>query len=244
MPLLDHFRPPLSAQRHWESFHTTWAGAMADALNERWLPEGYFAEEQVHPTARVEIDVATFEESNSAGRIGKGNGGVATEIVKSWAPPAPLLSMPADFPGNFEVLVFRTEGGPTLVAAVELISPANKDRSEHRRAFATKCASYLYQGISLAIVDVVTTRRANLHNEVIRMMRGGKQYELSPATSLYAVSYRPVRREDDDQIDIWPATLSLSEELPVLPLALGGESFVPLDLELTYADACRRRRLL
>ena len=26
MPLLDHFHPPLSTQRHWESFHTTWAG--------------------------------------------------------------------------------------------------------------------------------------------------------------------------------------------------------------------------
>ena len=34
MPLLDHFRPPLHPQRHWESFHANWAGAMADVLNE------------------------------------------------------------------------------------------------------------------------------------------------------------------------------------------------------------------
>jgi hypothetical protein len=26
MPLLDHFRPPLSGSRHWESFHAAWAG--------------------------------------------------------------------------------------------------------------------------------------------------------------------------------------------------------------------------
>jgi hypothetical protein len=39
--LLDHFHPPISTQRHWESFHTTWAGAIADALNDRLLPEGY-----------------------------------------------------------------------------------------------------------------------------------------------------------------------------------------------------------
>ena len=29
MPLLDHFHAPLSPQRHWESFHVNWAGAIA-----------------------------------------------------------------------------------------------------------------------------------------------------------------------------------------------------------------------
>jgi hypothetical protein len=57
MPLLEHFHPPLSTQRHWESFHTTWASAIADWLNEVGLPEGYFAEEQLDPSARVEIDI-------------------------------------------------------------------------------------------------------------------------------------------------------------------------------------------
>ncbi|VTU01378.1 unnamed protein product [Gemmataceae bacterium] len=32
MPLLDHFRPPLFPRRHRESFHVTWAGAIADVL--------------------------------------------------------------------------------------------------------------------------------------------------------------------------------------------------------------------
>jgi len=39
MPLLDHFRPPLSRERHWEAFHAAWAGSIADALN-RVLPAG------------------------------------------------------------------------------------------------------------------------------------------------------------------------------------------------------------
>jgi hypothetical protein len=33
MPLLDHFRPPLSQRRHWDSFHGAWAEAIAIALN-------------------------------------------------------------------------------------------------------------------------------------------------------------------------------------------------------------------
>ena len=58
MPLTDHFHPPLFPRRHWESFHVTWAGAIADALNEDLLPDGYFAEKHAHAGARVEIDVA------------------------------------------------------------------------------------------------------------------------------------------------------------------------------------------
>src|SRR4029079_2665694 len=134
MPLLDHFHPPLSTQRHWESFHTTWATAIADALNEEWLPEGYFAEEQLHPAARVEIDVATFEENASAGRAG----GVALVGPRTYAPPTPTWTIPNVVIEGSELLVFSSEGGPTLVGAVELVSPANKDRPESRRAFTIK----------------------------------------------------------------------------------------------------------
>ena len=57
---MDHFRPPLAPRRHWESFHVNWAGAIADALNESLLPEGYFAEEHAQLGPWVEIDVAIF----------------------------------------------------------------------------------------------------------------------------------------------------------------------------------------
>ena len=139
MPLLDHFRPPLSPRRHWESFHVNWAGAIADALNNDLLPEGYFAEEHARLGARVEIDVATFSESD-AEKTDQRNGATATLPARTWAPPAAALVIPAAFPDEFEVLVFQSEGGTTLVAAIELVSPANKDRDAHRRAFAVKCA--------------------------------------------------------------------------------------------------------
>src|SRR5437667_5836045 len=100
MPLLDHFHPPpprfAAPARHWESFHVTWAGAMADALNEDLLPDGYFAEEHAHAGARVEIDVATFADDRPAGPPGA----VAT---RTYTPPAPALVLPAAFPDEFEV---------------------------------------------------------------------------------------------------------------------------------------------
>jgi hypothetical protein len=238
MPLLDHFRPPLHPQRHWESFHANWAGAIADDLNERLLPEGYFAEEHVRLGARVEIDVATFE-----GTPPQRNGGVATLPARVWTPPAPAMVVPAAFPDVFEVLVFHSEGGADLVAAIELVSPANKDRPGHRLAFVTKCASYLAQGIALMVIDIVTTRGGNMHDELMGVMGHGEAYRLAVGTELYAVAYRPLVREQAEQIHVWPAALSVGQVLPTLPLALDAETCLPLDLEATYTAACQRRRL-
>ncbi len=243
MQLLDHFHPPLSTVRHWESFHARWAAAMADVLNDALLPGEYFAEVQVHVGSRVEVDVGTFEYASTgidyASRAGMAT---ATLEARSWAPPAPSMRLPAVFPDSLEVLVFRTETGPTLVAAIELVSPGNKDRAEHRRAFAAKCSSYMQQGIGLMIIDIVTNRQANLHNALVQQLNAGEQF-LLPEALLYATAYRPVRRADTDEIDVWPATLAVGQPLPELPLPLDNALFVPLDLGATYSEACQRSRL-
>src|SRR5262245_59140442 len=124
MPLLDHFRPPLYSERHWESFHAHWSVSIATALNRTVLPSLYFAEAQVHVGGRVEIDVATMEGLPEE-READGGGiavATATEVVAAvaWAPPAPPLVFPAVFPDIFEVQVFRTRTGSQLVAAIEL----------------------------------------------------------------------------------------------------------------------------
>jgi hypothetical protein len=241
MPLLDHFRPPLSQERHWESFHAAWSGALADALNEE-LPPGYFAEELTHAGAGVEIDVATFESQSSGLTVATGVGRTATLPTKTWSPPAPTLTIPTVFADDFEVRIFASRTGPRLVAAIELVSPANKDRRETRHAFVTKCATYLHQGVSLIIIDIVTDRLANLHNELMEQLLAPNS-GLSSQVSLYAAAYRPVRREERQEIDLWPTNLALGQNLPVLPLALNSEICLPVDLEATYMDACHRRRL-
>jgi hypothetical protein len=237
VPLLDHFHAPLHPRRHWESFHVTWAGAIADALNETLLPEGYFAEEHAHAGARIEIDVATFaDEAAPPAR----NGTVATQ---TYAPPAPALVVPAAFPDEFEVRVYEAEGGARLVAAIELVSPANKDRDAHRRAFATKCAGYLAQGIAVIVIDVVTSRGGNLHADILQLLGRGSDMGLPIGAELYAAAYRPVVREEREVIEVWPESLAVGNELPTLPLALNAELCLPIDLEATYTAACTRRRL-
>jgi hypothetical protein len=234
--LLDHFRPPLFPRRHWESFHVTWAGAIADALNDRLLPEGYFAEGHAHAGARIEIDVATFADQNPP----PSGPAVAT---RAYAPPAPALTVPAAFPDEFEVRVYEAEGGARLVAAIELVCPANKDREAHRRAFATRCAGYLAQGIALVVIDVVTSRQANLHADVMRLLGGEGEHGLPAEAGLYAVAYRPLVRAEGEVIDVWPVPRQVGHELPTLPLALNAELCLPIDLESAYTAACERRRL-
>jgi hypothetical protein len=237
MPLLDHFHPPLSQRRHWESIHAAWATALADNLNEKWLPDGYVAEETVTVGGRVELDVATWDEREVADR-----GSRATTLTrKTWTPPAPTQSMAAIFPDSISVQIHRDEGGPTLVAVVELISPSNKDRPGHRRAFAMKCGHALQRGIGLVIVDIVTSRHVNLHNELIDLLQADASLHMPDAASIYAVAYHPVRRDDRAEIDVWKCPLALDGELPTMPLGLSGIDIVPLDLDSTYRDVCRRR---
>src|SRR5207249_295032 len=118
-----------------------------------------------------------------------------------------------------EVQVFATVTGPTLVAAIELVSPGNKDRPEACRAFAAKCVSYLTRGIGLIVVDIVTNRLANLHNEIISLLGHGEPFLLEPAVTTYTVAYRPSRQENGDQVELWPVPLAVGQLLPVLPLA-------------------------
>jgi len=242
MPLLDHFHPPLAPTRSWESFHAFWIATIGETLNLKLLPPRYYAETQSHIGGRVEVDVATLERSPREAAVG--NGPVATLTAEAWAPPAPPLVIPGVFPDEFEVLVFGGSTGAHFVAAIELVSPGTNDRPESRRAFAIKCASYIQAGVGPIVVDVVTERLANLHDEMIGLLDLPDRFRFPGETQLYAVAYRPARREPGgDQVDVWPAPLAVGQPLTTLPLALRGGPIIPVDLEATYAEARVRSRL-
>jgi hypothetical protein len=207
------------------------------------LPPEFRAEEHIHVGPSIEIDVGTFEQVDPS-PTSTANGPVAVAVAaRPWAPPAAAHTIPAVFPDAFEVKIFGLRDGLKLVAAIELVSPANKDRPDVRRAFAAKCASYLHQGVSVITVDIVTTYRANLHNDTMRLMEVSAPVDLPADTSLYAVAYRPVERNQRGEIDIWPVSFAVGDRLPTLPLRLTRDLFVPVDFEATYQEACRRRRL-
>jgi len=211
---------------------------MAQHLNQLLLPEHFVAEARVKLGGQVEIDVGTFADEGTPPHSGPGG-------VALWAPPQPAATALLGFqaPDIFEVQILQEEGGPRLVAAIELVSPANKDRPSHRRMFAVKCASYLQSGVSVMVVDVVTERAGNLHAELLQLLQVQLSTPGQGSQDLYAAAYRTVAGSQGLTLEAWAETLSLRQALPTLPLWITPDLGLPMDLEMTYQAACAARRI-
>ena len=233
MPLLDHFHPPLDRTHPWRSFHNAWAAAMARLLNAGVLPAGYYALPSADRDGPFEIDVAALREPGATD---------TARVTQPWVSPEPVLAVAVEWPDESDVRVeiLSEEGDPPLAAAIELVSPRNKDRAKAREAFSAKCAEHLRHGRGLVVVDVVTTRHANLHADLFAAV--GAEDVAGLPDGISAVSYRSLGREADGQLQVWPFALAVGGALPTLPLWLG-EFSVPLDLEASHAAACADLRI-
>jgi len=131
-----------------------------------------------------------------------------------------------------------------LVAVVALISPTNKDRPGERRAFAANSVAYLQQGVSVVVIDIVTSKPFNLHNEVLELLEVPLSAAMPGDQTIYAVSYRPALRESKPVLQLWLEPLVVGQPVPTMPVPLTEDLFVPVEFESTYLETCRRRRLI
>ena len=139
---------------------------IVNALGDR-LPSRYIAEPQVHLGSSIEIDVATDEDDADDRAVEGATDDDGSVAVAVWAPPRPTLAVETDLADldEYAVRVYDTRRGRRLVAAVEVVSPANKDRPEHRRAFVAKCLAMLQGRVCVAVVDVAAPRSAHHYAE-------------------------------------------------------------------------------
>jgi hypothetical protein len=240
MPLRDHFRPPLDDYASWEEFHGGWPMEIVRSLSNK-LPSNYVAGPHVHHGAFIEVDVAAFEHGES----GPGRGpGRAESPAALWAPPQPTWAVETDLPemDEYEVRVYDLRRHRRLVAAIEIVSPANKDRPDHRGAFVAKCSALLQKQVSVTIVDLVTTRDFNLYAELMELL-GQPLSESGDGPAPYATACRYVSRNDQWHLERWESVLQIGRPLPTLPLWLSADFSVPLDLEASYEETCRILRI-
>ena len=237
MPLRDHFRPPVSKKASWEGFHGMWPASIVQQLRKQ-LPPGYVAEPRVDLGTLMEIDVGALE-SNESLRPGRpaGNGGAPTA---AWTATAPAVAVETDPPDEYEyeVRIFDMERERKLVAAIELVSPANKDRPESRQALVAKCAALLRNGIAVSIVDLVTIRRFNLYAQLMEFIGHPDRTMSNEEPPTYAASCRWVTKGTRARLEAWLHTLVVGERLPTLPLWLREDLVIALDLEQSYEQAC------
>jgi hypothetical protein len=238
MPLRDHFRPPLDLITSWEGFHGGWPMVIVQHLHKQ-LPPGYVAEPRVHSGSQVEIDVGAFENeaAPALSRMTEGSGGVLTAV---WAPAQPSVAVETTLPDydEYEVRIFDVKRRRHLVAAIEIVSPANEDRPEHHNLFVAKCVGLLQKGVAVSIVDLVTIKYFNLYTELLAAIGHTDPTLGDPPPHLYAASCRWTRQGKRTLLEAWSHVLTPGEPLPTLPLWLSRDLVVPLNLEQSYEQAC------
>jgi len=239
MPLRDHFRSPVNDKHRWDAVHGGWPMEIVRTLFDL-LPPGFVAEPKVHHGSPFEVDVSMIEDDDRP-TTAANDGGTAT--LTATAPP---LTVPADLTelDEYEIRVYDGERERTLVAAIEIVSPANKDRPERREQFVNKVASLLRQDVCVAVVDIVTTPQANLYAELLTRIGQADPRVGDPPTDVYAVTLRGRKpKKKKPLLDLWFFPLAIGQPLPTIPLWLGPDLRIELPLEPSYQETCRLLRI-
>ena len=239
MPIRDHFRPPVSKKSSWEGFHAMWPASIVQQLR-KLLPPGYVAEPRVREGAQMEIDIGALESDDAEPYMALNDrcgGGLATA---TWTAYAPSVAVETEVPEEYEyeVRIFDLERERELVAAIEIVSPANKGRPESREAFVAKCAALLRRGVAVSILDLVSIRRFNLYAQLMTFIRHPDRTMSLQDPAIYAASCRWPTNGTRARLEAWAQTLVVGQPLPKIPLWLSNDKVITLDLEQSYEQAC------
>jgi hypothetical protein len=239
MPIQDHFSTEARQFGSWEGLHSAWLVSLTRNLNRRWLPEGYRAEPQKAFGPNFDTDVGIVKEPGVIYEASPG--------ARTYQAPHPDATLNAAFAPHARVRIDGPDG--RLVAAIEFVSPGNKDQPRTRDAFVGKIEAYLQSGVNLAIVDVVTSRKPNLHDHWADLYGGPECPRCADVKTkpLYVTGYRPrferLGRHRSASVDVWLRSFAVGDELPTPPLYLNTETAVPVELELTYQETRADLRL-
>lgn len=227
MPMRDVFHPPMSSECPWPSHYVMWAFGLGGHLNRYVLPEAYRA-----------LPLSHF---GSMGGVPDPIYGSGVEESKIWTPPDPSLGLETDFcmPDNIEI---RIEKHSRQVAAILFVSPVNKERANHRQTFAAKCANLLSQGMGVVVVDVVTEHQFNLHDDLMRLLGQDHLAGAIMESPTYVVGYRSVL-DQPSRLESWPTAMEVGQAFPVVPLWIGQDLPIPVDLESAYQESWASLRL-
>jgi hypothetical protein len=237
MPIHDWTRVSDST---FHAFHSQWGGRLVAALNGGLLPSGYYAlPEQI--ATRMQTDVLTLHRLTpaSAGSA-NGSGGVAV----AEAPPRARLRLrpdperrPKQTRRRPKSVVVRHVSDHRIVAVIEIVSTANKDRRDHVRDLAGKVVAFIEAGISVLLIDLLPVTRHDPHgiHGAVWAHYDTKAYSPPDDGPLTLAAY--VGQPGDPEAFVEP--VAVGQDLPDMPLFLCPERYVYVPLEATYLSALR-----
>ena len=233
MPIHDWSRLKASA---FHGFHGRWITFLTGVLNKGLLPPGYLADgEQVASQGedRINADLVTLRR-RPTGFDGPAEGGTALAVdpktfAETRVPRPDALPLPRR-------LVVRESRNYDLVAVLEIVSPANRDRPESVNQFAVKIDQLLGAGVHVMLIDLFASGRHDpdgMHGAVLGRIAPDEPYTHPDATARTVASYGA----DSTDFRVLVARPRLGEPLPDTPLSLAPDRYVIVPLEQTYLQA-------
>ncbi len=219
-------------RKRWGTVHLYWMTEIAQDLKAT-LPPGYQAIVGSSDLIAIDIepvrpDVAVLPSPETAGD------------ARPAATPEPDFAV--DVAALEDELVLAVVRNSFVVAAIELISPRNKDRPDAREQYGTRYLNYLRNGVNLLVVDVHRRPASFSFGQYIVT---ALELPTPPLVAPCAVSYglRGRAANGGRTLDIWQRPLTVGQALPAIPLALLGDDRVNVDLDGTYARAATKSYL-
>jgi hypothetical protein len=216
-------------------FHNAWVIELRNLLNGGVLPEGYYALTEQH-AGRYITDLLTLHASAAPHEphIPPDNRGLAL----AEAPPKVRRKLTSG--GSLRrlrrTLAIRHISGHHLIALIEIVSPANKDRAEHVQEFVAKAVTAVEHGIHLLLLDLFLPGphdRRGMHAAVWEHF-DDEPFEPPTDEPLTLASYNA-----GPAPDAFVEHAALGGVLPDMPLVLRGDRSVQVRLEPTYQAAFR-----
>lgn len=237
MPVHDWTRADAGT---FHAFHTAWITHLSETLNGGFLPPGYYALPEQHAGRRI-ADVLTLHspldgpaELSSDSPIDEG--GLAVAVAE--APPKTQRRLTASAASRVlqRSLAIRHVSGHRVIALLEVVSPANKDRLAHVAEFVDKVEAALLQDVHVLVIDLFPPGR---HDP--RGMYGAiwecfddEPYLIPQDQPLTLASFtagiQPVAYVEH---------LTVGAGLIDMPLFLNPDRYVNVPLEATYQAAFR-----
>ena len=213
----------------WEGVHSYWLPELARSIKPQ-LPAGYRAYLGSIPGLTISSDGAKPDVAVRHWENGNGAEHVAT-AAPARGPSRHVVTFALD-PDLAVLITYRGR----LAAAIEIVSPRNKDRPSARQYYTGRYFGYLIRRASLILVDVHPRPAGfSFADSLATQLELSEEHLPSPM----AIAFRDGGSVPDrgTMLDIWREPLTPGRPMPFMSLFLSATEHVQVDLEGTYTRA-------
>ena len=216
-------------------FHGLWIAALNNQLNAGLLPAGFYAYPEQH-AGRFVADLIMLHAPAppDAPPLPTATTGLAVAEAPPKVRHKSELSPSAR--ARRRTLAIRHVSGHRLVAVIEIVSPANKDRDEHVSELAGKIDGFLSAGVHVLLLDPFSPGPHDPRGIDVMIREFYGSPESSPVITsdepLVAVSYRASL-----PIEAYLEQFAVGMKIPDMPLFFQADRYINAPLEESYMSA-------